>query len=213
MADAPKTSIQRSWKSTIGWLVAAVISLLLSVALFMTIVSGPVTVGIALIPAILALIFLFSAAGSGVAACPSCGHALTGLGTSTNDGVLCPHCHGYFEGKNAQLWATDPERIADSPTFTSPLPEKFTFPEGCCVCGKPVTQRIAIKYTTMNASSAVTNPVAGVTSNTTTTVEVPHCAEHKDGASLTGNPSKMHIRFRSYPYLRAFCAANDTTPG
>jgi hypothetical protein len=68
----------------------------------------------------------------------------------------------------------------------------------------------------MNASSAVTaNALPGVsmTSSTRTTVEVPHCDEHKDGAMLTGTSSKPHIRFRSYPYLRAFCELNQTTPG
>ena len=181
--------------------------------LFIYFASGPVSIGIALIPGVLAFVFLACAAGSGECPCPSCAQPLEGLGTKSNEGVLCPHCHRYFEGKNAQLWLTDESRIADNPTFTSPLPETFTFPDGCCVCGNPSTHKQTIQYTTQNASSAVTSPTVGLTTSTRISVEVPHCDGHKDGASLTGTPKSMHIRFRSYPYLRAFCDLNKTIPG
>ena len=217
MPDAKSTPITRSWSTTLAYLVGGIACLALSVILFMTIASGPVTIGIALIPAILALILLgMSLSGAGTAACPACGGQLSGLSTSTNDGVNCPQCHGYFEGTNGTLHATDPGRIADTPTFTSPLPEQFSFPEGCCVCGKPATHREKVSMESMNASSAVTAnaiPGVGFTSHTRTTVEVPHCDDHKDGASLTGTPKNPNIRFRSYPYLRAFCELNKTTPG
>src|SRR5450432_2602960 len=205
------TKIARSWGATIGYLIGAVVALGISVALFMSIVEGPVTFGFALIPAILALIFLImSFGGSGRTSCPVCDAPLGGLSTKSNDGVLCDKCHRYSEGKDGSLWPTDENRIADEPLFSSPLPEQFTFPSGCCTCGKPEVGREKISLRMQNASSVITATTVGVTTSTTVSVEVPHCAEHKDkeGARLTGTPQSTHIKFRSYPYLSAFCQAN-----
>jgi hypothetical protein len=207
------TKISRSWGATIGYLIGAIVALVISIALFMSIVEGPVTFGIALIPAILALILLFmSFGGAGQTTCPVCDAQLSGLGTKSNDGVLCASCHRYSEGKDGSLWPTDENRIADEPIFSSPLPEQFTFPGECCVCGKPEVSREKISLRMQNASSAVTAATVGVTSSTTVSVEVPHCSEHKAGARLSGTPQATLIRFRSYPYLSAFCQMNGTTP-
>jgi hypothetical protein len=209
-----RTKIARSWGATIGYLVGAVVALGVSVALFMTIVEGPYTFGIALIPAVLAVILLFmSFGGAGATTCPVCDAPLGGLSTKSNDGVLCAKCHRYSEGKDGVLWQTDENRIADDPVFSSPLPEQFAFPSQCCVCGSPETSREKISLRMQNASSAITAPAIGMTSSTTVSVEVPHCAEHKGGARLSGTPQATHIKFRSYPYLSAFCQMNGTTPG
>ncbi len=212
-----KSKILRSWPTTFAFLGGFVACTALSYLLFRTIAEGPVTIGIALIPGVVAIILLVMAfSGAGTCACPGCGAAISGISTGSNEGVLCDGCLRYFEGSAGELWATDESKIADTPQFTSPLPESFAFPEGCCVCGAPATRDEAVSIEMMNASSAVTaNLVDGVSStrSTRTTVQVPHCAEHKGGASLTGTPAKPHIRFRSYPYLRAFCAKNGTKPG
>ena len=208
------TKISRSWGATIGYLIGAIVALGISIALFMSIVEGPITFGIALIPAILALILLFmSFGGAGTSTCPICGAQLSGLSTKSNDGVLCASCHRYSEGKDGLLWQTDENRIADDAIFTSPLPAQFTFPSVCCVCGKPEVSREKITLRMQNSSSVVTAATVGVTTSTTVSVEVPHCAEHKEGARLSGTPQATLIRFRSYPYLSAFCQMNGTTPG
>jgi hypothetical protein len=207
-------SISRSWGATIGYLIGSIVALGISVLLFMTIVEGAVTTGIALIPAIIGLILLYMAfGGAGTGACPACGAALSGLSTKANDGVLCPSCHAYCEGKDGSLWRTDPDRIADEPIFSSPLPPEFKFPSGCCVCGNPAVGSETIRIRTQNASSAITASTVGVTTSTEVSVGVPHCAEHKGGARLSGTPQSPHIKLRSYPYLRAFCQLNGTTPG
>jgi hypothetical protein len=207
------TKISRSWGATVGYLIGAIVALGISIALFMSIVEGPVTFGIALIPAILALILLFmSFGGAGQTTCPICDAHLGGLSTKSNDGVLCASCHRYSEGKDGSLWPTDENRIADEPIFSSPLPEHFTFPGECCVCGKPEVSREKISLRMQNASSALTAATVGVTTSTTVSVEVPHCSEHKEGARLSGTPQATLIRFRSYPYLSAFCQMNGTIP-
>src|SRR5476651_1315693 len=207
------TKITRSASATFTKLGLGIVAVALSWWLCRTIASGPVTVGIALIPGVVGLILLYLAfAGSGTTTCPACGASLSGLSTGTNDGVNCPNCHGYFEGKDRLLSKTDENRVADIPLFTTTLPAQFEFPPVCCVCGAPETHREKVTLSTQNASSAVTESTIGVTTSTTTSVEVPHCAEHKAGAALAGAQSHPRIRFRSYPYLRAFCQLNKTTP-
>jgi hypothetical protein len=208
------STVTRSWGATIGYLIGGVIMLAISALLFVFLVEGPVTLGIALIPAIVALILIYmSFGGAGTAVCPACRSPLSGLGTKRNDGVLCPHCGRYCEGTNGLLLLTDLNRVAEDPLFASPLPSQFAFPNGCCICGGPETKREKVSLRTQDASSAITAPTVGVTTTTTVSVEVPHCAEHNGGAMLTGTPKSTHIKFRSYPYLRAFCQVNGTTPG
>src|SRR5262249_30604983 len=177
------TKISRSWGATIGYLVGAVVALGVSVLLFMSIVEGAITLGIALIPAVVGVILLYMAfGGSGTSTCPGCGAPLGGLSTKANDGVLCASCHNYSEGKDGTLWQTDQNRVADEPIFSSPLPAELNFPSECCVCGQAAVIREKISLRTQNASSAVTASAVGVTTSTEVSVEVPHCAEHKGGA-------------------------------
>jgi hypothetical protein len=214
MMEKKTTTISRSWGATIGYLIGGVALFGISVLLFMTIVEGPISLGIALLPAIGGLLLLFlSFGGAGTSACPGCGTHLSGLSTKTNDGVFCSSCHRYVEGQNGLLWVTDENRIADEPIFVSPLPEEYSFPQACCVCGNAETHREEISLEMQNASSAVTGATVGVTSSTRISADVPHCAEHKGGALLSGTPESPYIKFRSYPYLRAFCQLNGTTPG
>ena len=212
--EKQKTKISRSWGATFGFLGGAVILFVVSILLFMTIVEGPITIGVALIPGVAAVVLLFMAfGGSGTSSCPICNQALSGLSTKANDGVLCTSCHNYVEGKDGLLWQTDENRVAEEPIFTSPLPQRFIFPRGCCVCGGKEAGLEQINLHSQNASSAITAPAVGLTTSTIVSVEVPHCSQHKGGAQLTGTPKNTHIRFRSYPYLRAFCEANSTVPG
>jgi hypothetical protein len=208
------TKISRSWGATIGYLIGAIVAIGISVMLFMSIVEGPLTLGIALIPAIVALILLYmSFGGAGQTTCPICGAQVSGLSTKSNDGVLCANCHRYSEGKDGLLWPTDENRIADEAIFSSPLPAQFAFPSGCCICGRPGESPEKISLGTQNASSVITASTVGITTSTIVSVEVPHCAEHKGGARLSGTPQSTHINFRSYPYLNVFCQMNGTTPG
>jgi len=208
------TKISRSWSSTIGYLIGGIVTLGISIILFMSIVEGPLTLGIALIPAIVALILLYMCfGGAGQTTCPICDTQLSGLSTKSNDGVLCAICHRYSEGKDGLLWPTDQNRIADEAIFSSPLPAQFAFPSVCCICSRPEVSREKISLRTQNASSVITASTVGITTSTIVSVEVPHCAEHREGARLSGTPQAVHIKFRSYPYLSVFCQMNGTTPG
>jgi len=217
------TTVTRSWKTTIGYAVGGLVAIALSGFLFDTIVEGAITVGIALIPGILGLVLLGMAfGGAGEAACPSCGSKLGGLSTRDNDGVLCEKCHAFAEGKQGTLAATDPNRVADKPTFGTLLPAQYRWPDGCCVCGAPPTQREKVKTSVQNQGSALTligvsaatgGSVTGRAGYTTFEVEVPHCGAHQGGAEISAaGGNRVRIRFRSYPYLRAFCQCNEIQP-
>ena len=62
-------------------------------------------------------------------------------------------------------------------------------------------------------SGAAAGAVTGKAGSTVFSVEVPHCGQHKDGAELSAaGGDRVKIRFRSYPYLRAFCQQNGIQP-
>lgn len=216
--------IERSMGATLGYLAGGIVGLGLSVLLFRSFADGPISIGISLCPGIVGLILLWMAiAGSGVAPCPGCGAPVGGLSTKTNDGVACDGCKKYLEGKDGNLRLTDENRVADSPLFGAVLPDSFGWPDGCCVCRQPSTRKESVSVSLPSAASAgkglaVTALTGGVVTQTgggiRYTVEVPHCAEHKEGAALgAGTQNRVKIRFRSYPYLRAFCEQNKITPG
>jgi|GEM_PF-2290774 len=220
---AGTTRIARNWKATFGYLIAGLVALALSGLLFTTIADGAITIGISLLPGVMGLVFLFMAlGGSGEAACPSCGAALSGLSTGANDGVLCEKCYLFVEGTQGTLAPTDPNRVADKPLFGTLLPAQYQWPQGCCVCGISPTQGQKVQTNLQNQGSAMTligvsavtgGAVTGRAGYTAVSVEVPHCASHKEGAMLAdAGGGRVKIRFRSYPYLRAFCQHNGTQP-
>jgi hypothetical protein len=217
------TQVARSWKTTVGYLVAGVVSGAVSAGLFMTIVEGAISFGFALIPGILALILIgYSFGGAGEAPCPGCNAPLSGLSTGKNDGVLCSQCLGFFEGTGGKLWATEPARIAETPLFGTKLPERYDWPPGCCVCGASATRGEPVSTIVQNTGSAAAvvgvaavtgGAVTGSAGTTRFTIEVPHCAAHKEGAWLSAAGGKdLRVSFKSYPYLRAFCHRNGLRP-
>jgi hypothetical protein len=215
------TQVARNWKTTIGLIVGGLASGGASVGLFLTIVEGTISFGFALLPGILAIIlFALAFGGAGDAPCPGCNAPLSGLGTGKNDGVLCGQCLGFFEGTGGKLWATDPARVAETTLFGTKLPERYEWPGGCCVCGGSATRGEPVSAVVQSAGStaavigiAAATGVTGSAGSTRLTIEVPHCAAHKEGVSLSAMGGKdLKILFKSYPYLRAFCQRNGLKP-
>ncbi len=220
---AGMTKVTRNWKTTVGYAVGGLAAIAVSGLLFKTIADGAITIGIALIPGVLGLVFLGMAfGGAGEAACPSCGAVITGLSTGANDGVLCEKCHAFAEGKQGTLSPIDPNRVADKPTFGTLLPAQYSWPNGCCVCGAPADHAEKVQTRVQNQGSALAlvganavtgGAVTGKAGATIFEVQVPHCAAHKDGAQISAaGGDRVKIRFRSYPYLRAFCQQNQIWP-
>jgi len=209
------SSLGRRLRLLFAGVVAAAISALLIANDF---VEGLITGIIALLPAILAFVMLvaaFKRADTGYCTCPHCGALMNGLDLSSNAEVLCQACHHYFEGTGRVLREIDPERIAGRPLFRSPLPENPGFPNICCVCGAEARRSDEILLTGVETESwqSASGGAGEAHSWKATSVRVPYCESHSDGAVL-GLDSKIgpYIRFKSYPYLRAFCELNGTHP-
>ncbi len=183
-----KTRVVRSWSSTLVRLLGGLGCIAVSAVMFDTMVEGAITAGLALIPGILGIVFVWSAiSGSATSTCPGCGARLDSLSTGSNDGVCCRACHNYVEGKQGELWMTDPQRVADAPLFATHVGAQLSWPDGCCVCAQPATRSIAITAiraaSASNAGVAIATGGAVVASNRTKfTLEVPHCAQHDNGA-------------------------------
>ena len=221
--DRKTSKVTRSWKATLTNLGVGVAAGGLSVVLFATLVSGTVTFGIAAIPMVVAFIFLYLAfKGSAVSTCPECANSLDGLAAGANDGVLCRSCLKYLEGTGGELRATDEGRIADQPLFRAKAPQPQVWPEGCCVCGAKATRGEEVHVTIptkgdISGHAALALGTGGMLISSgggiRYTVTVPYCDGHKEGALLTGStPGELFLSFRSLPYLRAFCQANDVKP-
>jgi hypothetical protein len=208
-----RTKITRSGRATITYSIGAVVTLGIAVLLFAEIAEGRFRLGLATLWGIAAVLLLLAAiflvlmsVNANSATCPACGARLSQLSAKLNDGVLCRDCRIYLEGSGGMLWRTDENRVADQPIFCSPLPEGPVFPERCCVCGRARAHLEKVSSFMGTASSLYP-------SNRWVSVEVPHCASHEGGAQLDGDQDDPYIKFRSYPYLRAFCQTNNTEPG
>jgi hypothetical protein len=205
----------RPLSTMIGLLVAAVTACAFATLLFIgDFVEGPITAFIAIVPAAIGLSLLihaFKGQDSYSCPCPRCAGLLDGLSAGVNRGILCSTCHGFFEGRHGKLWQVDDDRIAEKAIFSSPLPQQPVFPECCCVCGEPEVRRDEIRVTAPRPSDA---PAATATFWAVISAQVPYCQEHQDGAILAWSRSSgVRIKFRSYPYLRAFTQRNQTLPG
>ena len=208
-----RTKITRSWNATVGYGIGAVVVVGILIVLFIKIAEGrfkfrlAVLVGVGIVLLFLATLFLLvMSLNANAANCPACGKRLNGLSAKSNDGILCHNCRTYVEGSDGMIWRTDENRVAEKPMFCSPLPEEPVFPNQCCVCGGASTHLEKISRLLGTARSP--NP-----SNRWVSVDVPHCADHEGGAQVAGDQEDPYIKFRSYPYLRAFCQMNRTVPG
>ncbi|MDQ3820366.1 MAG: hypothetical protein M3362_22165 [Acidobacteriota bacterium] len=208
-----RIKITRSTGATIGLAIGAVITLGISILLFVKIAGGQFRLGLATIWGIAAALLLLATwflllgvVSANLAACPSCGARLSQLSAKSNDGILCRRCWAYLEGSDGMLWRTDENRVADKPIFCSPLPESPIFPVRCCVCGRAEVHLEKI-------SSLLGTSSRAFPSNRWVSADVPHCAEHEGGAQLGGDQDDPYIKFRSLSYLRAFCQKNNTKPG
>jgi hypothetical protein len=161
----------------------------------------------------------FLAMGTGLKSgpCPKCGK--NNLELSTGQFRFCEGCKEYLTGDDKDLWLADPAALAAQPVFSSLLPERFVWPEGCAVCQKPQTRTvpvsITISATSKNlafsaASLALGRVVVRSGGERVYSVDVPHCAAHNDGAVLE-NPTIGGIRilFRSHQYSRDFRERNN----
>jgi len=204
----------------LGFLLAGGLSASVSVFLIANdFVEGLLTGFIALLPAIFTLVMVAAAFRSdetGSYSCPHCGTLLAGADLTFNVPILCGTCHRYLDAQDRVLREIEPGRVASRPLFRSPLPANPHFPDVCCVCGAPVWRRDETMLTRLERQSWYdSSGPAGETSEwKATSVRVPYCDSHRDGAIL-GTDSKLgpYIRFSSYPYLRAFCELNHTNPG
>jgi hypothetical protein len=198
----PTSLIRRSLGHTVGAVVGGLVASCATAMLIALLWKHPVAAATSVFPLAAAVILFWKAvAGSGIAPCPACGIRIDGLSTVSNDGVLCNGCKKYLESREGYLRVTFENRVADTPLFGVTLPELFRLPQVCCVCAKPAAQLEPLSVKALDSKDS-----------RRVTADVPHCAEHHGGAALVPRGKRAQIRFRSYPYFRAFCELNKLSP-
>jgi len=203
----------------LGFLLTGALSASVFVFLIATdFVEGLLTGFIALLPAIFSLVMVAAAFRSdetGSCPCPYCGTLLTCPDLTSNAPVLCGTCHRYLEAQDRVFREIERGRVASRPLFRSPLPANAQFPDVCCVCASQVRRRDETMLTSLERQSwyDASGPAGETSEWKATSVRVPYCDSHRDGAILgTDSQFGPYVRFCSYPYLRAFCELNHTQP-
>ena len=141
------------------------------------------------------------------APCPGCKQLTRPLGRGSRR-LLCRGVSRNRDLARGELRLTPDDTVTEKPEFGAPLPHGARWPSVCCVCGRAATrvETLRVGVTTTKHTSVITNTV-----EVDVEAEIPHCAEHSDGATIGFAPSAS-VMFRSYAYLRGFCAANGVSP-
>ena len=217
------TRIERDWGRTIK--AGAICAACLTLAIFFCLLD-PGFIAFALLPLLPAIWFGYRAvAKSAIARCPGCGHELEDLATDANQAVLCPLCFKYVESSHGELRLTPEAFVAERPIFRTALPHRFTWPDGCAVCGRDVTRVETVSRQTREeapvakdlAVRAASLGFAKLVTNVTTSIDVPHCAKHERGVAIISpgfdsDEAEHFLAFRSYAVQRAFCSLNQVRP-
>jgi len=155
--------------------------------------------------------------------CPACDLYIHDVMVREGGAVLCPHCREYALYEAKALVKPPVGYVAAAPGFCVELPQRLQWPDGCCVCAQAATRVVPVTLQLEQDGNLGTNVAVGIASlgflkmvdRTTYALDVPHCAQHADGAELTlpYEPAQVMpgIAFRSYPYYAAFKQLNRTT--
>lgn len=166
--------------------------------------------GLLLLGSVFGIAGMLVGGGSWTAACPSCGQVIRSGDTAfqrRQDKILaCPHCATWVHGK-ASLEIVPDGYVHPHPVFEAPLPDRFSWPDGCPTCGEPVTRRVKVEGRSAAGTTAMAASPAGV--QRVLVIEAPACDRHGDGTSASrGDGKGDRVQFRSFDYWRNFTAAN-----
>ena len=147
--------------------------------------------------------------GAGLAPCPKCGFQNPVLHVTMHRYLCCAGCKTWLEGSTTTN-VVDPDHVASFPAFNLELPEPIIWPDGCPVCGGPVTRMREIEGT--SAVGDVVGLVAPISIQKVLKLQVPVCEQHEDGIALHHEGGKGIVSFRSMSYMRRFMAVNGQQP-
>jgi len=152
----------------------------------------------------LALVILFFGRNSPVGTCPFCGGLIQRYNRLRPEPVSCDNCFEISKFENERFSPYDPNAVAETPIFRSPLFENSAWPDGCVLCGAPPTHfddAKAVRYqarrlaTPLASSVFVPHPAARVTG-------VPYCAQHRDALRVI--PPKEMFAWTPWNYVPGF---------
>jgi hypothetical protein len=231
MMERPETKVRRF--SRLNW--EMVSGFLLCLALFCGFLYTG-RIGYSILFGLLVLLGGWYVLLNGEADCPieGCGAKIEAM-LGRNRYVKCRKCGTYFEGKGGRLWPMEEDHLAGFPMFDVSLPTKdkeetltpagatlapvpaplkgedrvyeFSWPPGCCVCGKPAAQAETVMMTARTKSERA----AGLLEERVAIAVggIPHCPEHRMGASLAIDAGHAVLKFRSLAYRNAFRRLNQ----
>lgn len=156
--------------------------------------------------------------------CPSCDLYILGARPHVGGSVVCPHCRAVGVFRTGRLEMPAADLLAAAPTFCAELPQdNLRWPSTCCACAEPPTRGVTIQIRWEQDSSFVrdlatrtaTLGMFRAVDQHTVSLDVPHCAQHADGAALVlpyeRAQANFGIAFRSFAYFTQFLQLNGAT--
>lgn len=142
------------------------------------------------------------------AECPDCRCAVDGIAEQADKILVCSGCKRCLRQDKDWLHHIADDCVLDVPSFSTVLPENPTLPSRCCVCMGVEARRLPHNWTVkFPPRTGQSQPTAYEHS-----LDLPYCAEHRDGVEILEWPGGRSIGFRSYSYLQEFCKVNGTAP-
>jgi hypothetical protein len=151
-----------------------------------------------------ALVILFFGINAKVGACPFCGGLIQRYNRLRAEPVQCDQCNEISKFEEEKFSPYDPNAVAETPIFRSPLFENGFWPNGCVLCGAPPThfdEAKAVRYqarrlaTPLVSSVYLPHPAARATG-------VPYCAQHREALQVI--PPKEMFTWTPWSYVPGF---------
>ena len=142
--------------------------------------------------------------GAGVVSCPACGDERRIKGVRAERYHRC-RCGRWSHGA-AEMRLVPPDHVAAGPVFRVQIPEGSSWPRQCPVCQAPATGTTTIQGT--SAVGDLAAAIAPVSVQSVVKMDVPCCAQHRDGVSIVLEGDEVVGSFRSMRYWTEFMAAN-----
>jgi hypothetical protein len=156
-----------------------------------------------------ALVVLFFGVNAKVGTCPFCGGLIQRYNRVRAEPVRCDQCNEISKLENERFSPYDPNVVAETPIFRSPLFENSIWPNGCVLCGAAPThfdEAKAVRYqarrlaTPMVSAVYLPHPAARATG-------VPYCERHREALQVI--PPKEMFAWTPWNYVPGFAERMD----
>jgi hypothetical protein len=199
LSDPPEGVVKQRWSFIVSSFVFGVVLVVFCYLLGITwlVVAFSIFFGFA-------LVVLFFGINAKVGTCPFCGGLIQRYNRLRPEPVRCDQCFEISKFENERFSPYDPNAVAETPIFRSPLFENGIWPNGCVVCGGPPTHFDEAKAVRYQARRLATPLVSAVylPHPAARAASVPYCKLHREALQVI--PPKEMFAWTPWKYVPGF---------